>query len=89
MLFCSTGALCAVLPKASGPRCSKFLSQGYNRKKPWLVSYHTRDVALARQIFREQHIPRANPLDRPISDLDFGLTRERDRILPSGGTVPL
>jgi hypothetical protein len=89
MLSCSISALCAMMAKASGPRCSEFLSQGHDRKKPRLVSYDSCDVALARQIFREQHTPRANPLDRPIADLDFGLTRERDRILPSGGAMPL
>jgi hypothetical protein len=47
------------------------ISQWYNHGKSWFIAYNACDVALASEIFGEEYIPRANALNRPISNLDF------------------
>jgi len=46
-------------------------------------------MALARQIFREDDVPGTDALDSSVPDLDFCLPRERNRVLPSWGAVPV
>jgi hypothetical protein len=49
--------------------------QGHDRIKPWLRAHNARDVALACQVFGEEHVPWTNARHRPISYLDFGSPR--------------
>src|SRR5262249_31614008 len=57
--------------------------------KPVLLPHNARDVALTSEILRQQHAPRADPLDGPIPYFDFGFASQRDGILPPGGAVPI
>src|SRR5215831_5537736 len=57
--------------------------------KPMLLPHHARDVALTGEILRQEHAPRADPLDGPIPHFYFGFASQRDGILPPGGAVPI
>ena len=49
--------------------------QGHDRIKPRLSAHNTRDVALACQVFGEEHVPWTNARHRAISYLDFSSPR--------------
>src|SRR5262247_211684 len=73
LIFFSISARHEMQLRTDGLRSFEFLGERNNDRKPWLVSYHSCDVTLARQVFRKQDISGSNPFDRPISDLDFCL----------------
>jgi hypothetical protein len=49
------------------------ISQGHDHRQPGLVPYTSGDVALTSQVFRENHVPRADALNGPIPYLDLCL----------------
>jgi hypothetical protein len=49
------------------------ISEWHNGIKSWLCAHHTGDVALASQVFGEEHISRIDLDNGTIPYLDFGV----------------
>src|SRR5215469_10263330 len=76
-----------LLAEGIGP--SLLCSQRNDHIKSLLLPHHARDVALTGEILSQEHIPRADALNCPVSYLDLGFASQRNRILPSRSAVPV
>ena len=65
------------------------IGQWDDRVEPRLIADHAGHVPLAGEVLCQHHVPWAHARHRAVPDLDLRGARQRDRILPSRGAVPV
>src|SRR5437879_386457 len=65
------------------------IGQGDDGVEARLIADDAGDVATARQVLGQDDVARTDSRDGAVTDLDLGLARQRDRVLPPRRAVPV